>query len=928
MTIAPDTGLIQWRPAANQAGANSVKVRVYDSIGVFAEQTFTLTVTQRVTVPNVVGQTQATAQTTITGAGLTVGTITSRYSPTVPAGTVISQSPLAGVSVAQNSAVSLVLSLGPLVVPGLTSITVTPSNPVVLVGGTQAFTATGVLSGGGTVDVSEGVTWASGTTTVATVNSFGVATGVAARTRTISATLGSVTGSTTLNVRARVPGDTTLPIAAITTPADGAQVTNPINVIGTASDANFFRYELSYAVAGDTNSTLLASGSTAVTNGVLEQFDPTLLINDLYDLKLTVFDLGGNQAEATVTVQVNRELKVGLFTITFQDLNIPLSGIPITINRTYDSRDKGKGDFGIGWRLDIQTLRIRPNREQGSGWVVNFTPGIGGTNSYSLAPVGQHKVSLTLPGGKVEEFDLVFNPAASFLVPLQTTTASYIPRAGTLGSLISRNDNDLLVVGDQPGTVTLTTFDGNTYNPTRFTYIAANGSQIDIDRTKGVEKVHDPNGNTLTFGTNGIIHSSGKSVTFTRDAQNRITQITDPSGNSRSYAYNASGDLITATDFVGNATRFTYNSTHGLLDINDPTGARVARNEYDANGRLIATTDANGKTITFTHTLNTSQEVVTVPLGNVTVFEYDTTGNVVAKTDALGGRTTYTSDSRGNELTVTDPLGRVATKTYDTANNVLSSTDFDGNTTTNTYNARQQLLTTRDPEGRTSANVYDANGNLTQTTNPEGGVTRYTYNAAGNPLTSTDPLGNVTTAVYDPNGNKLSETDPLGTVTTFTYNANGTVLSETKAGQVTQFQYDSVQRRIRTTDALGQQTVTTYSAIGDGSKPASVTDAKGQITSYNYDARGNLTSKTFPDGSTESTGYDAENRALSKTDRDGRMTSFQYDALGRQTRTTNPDGSLNIGTYDAVGRLVTQTNGRGYVTTFNYAPNKQMVTDA
>ena len=219
--------------------------------------------TQRATVPNVVGQTQAAAQSNITGAGLTVGTIDPVNSPTVSAGIVISQSPLNGVSVAQNSAVSIVISLGPLVVPGLTSITVVPSNPVVLVGGNEAFSATGVLSGGGTLDVSDGVTWASGTTSVATITPLGVATGVAPGTSTISATLGAISGSTTLDVRAPVPGDTIVPTATTTTPADGVLVTSPVDVIGTATDANFFRYELSYALAGETEFNLLATGSSA-----------------------------------------------------------------------------------------------------------------------------------------------------------------------------------------------------------------------------------------------------------------------------------------------------------------------------------------------------------------------------------------------------------------------------------------------------------------------------------------------------------------------------------------------------------------------------------------------------------------------------------------------------------------------------------------
>jgi beta-lactam-binding protein with PASTA domain len=64
-------------------------------------------------VPNVVGLTQAIAQSTIAGAGLTVGAITTASSATVPAGQVISQTPAPGVTVTAGSAVALVVSLGP-----------------------------------------------------------------------------------------------------------------------------------------------------------------------------------------------------------------------------------------------------------------------------------------------------------------------------------------------------------------------------------------------------------------------------------------------------------------------------------------------------------------------------------------------------------------------------------------------------------------------------------------------------------------------------------------------------------------------------------------------------------------------------------------------------------------------------------------------
>jgi beta-lactam-binding protein with PASTA domain/CubicO group peptidase (beta-lactamase class C family) len=66
-----------------------------------------------VSVPDVVGQPQATAESMINSAGLSVGTVTTSSSDTVPAGDVISQNPVAGTQVAPDTPVDLVVSSGP-----------------------------------------------------------------------------------------------------------------------------------------------------------------------------------------------------------------------------------------------------------------------------------------------------------------------------------------------------------------------------------------------------------------------------------------------------------------------------------------------------------------------------------------------------------------------------------------------------------------------------------------------------------------------------------------------------------------------------------------------------------------------------------------------------------------------------------------------
>jgi hypothetical protein len=64
-------------------------------------------------VLSVVGLTQAAATTSITGAGLVVGAVTTASSNTVASGNVISESPAAGTQVNLGSAVNLVISSGP-----------------------------------------------------------------------------------------------------------------------------------------------------------------------------------------------------------------------------------------------------------------------------------------------------------------------------------------------------------------------------------------------------------------------------------------------------------------------------------------------------------------------------------------------------------------------------------------------------------------------------------------------------------------------------------------------------------------------------------------------------------------------------------------------------------------------------------------------
>ena len=984
----PAGTVIQQSPAAGAIVAAGTVVDVVVSLGPSA------------IVPDVTGLTEAAAGTALAARGLVTGVVTTANSNTVPAGHVISQAPVADTVVARGSAVDLVVSLGAAVPvlttitvtpanallprgrtqqytatgnfsdghtedltaavqwqstnlavasfnasglataldPGITtiraisgsivgmtgltveastlaSIVVTPANPILLTTETLQFTATGVMTDGTSQNLAGQVTWASSDAAKAGINpATGLATGLAAGPTTISATKDAVTGSTLLTVQARV-SDATPPAVAITAPANNATVMAAVNIVGNATDANFSKYVLEYAPVGTTAFTLISTGLNPVSNGVLGVLDPTLLLNDLYTVRVRVFDRGGNITTASRVYQVSRDVKVGNFTLTFTDLNVPMVGLPITVNRVYDSRDKRPGDFGIGWRLDIQTLRLRANRNMSDGWQGTRAGSI--IFNYCVQGSDEHKISITLADGTVEEFDMVLTPNCQQVLPLQFADVTWQPRPGTRGRLVSVDQSDVFVIGGFPGPVTLN--DGgliDPFDPQTFRYTTYEGTEFVINKTAGVQSAKDLNGNTLTFTPGGIIHSSGASVAFTRDAQGRITKMTAPDGKISNYTIDANGDLFSYADPAANTTRYYYNLSHGVIEVIDPRGLRPLKNEYDASGRLVAHVDAQGRRVEYTHTIGTRQETVLDRNGGQTLYEYDAAGNIVKVTDPLGKVRSFTFDARGNKLSETDPFGKTTNYTYDANNNPTSQTDALGRITNRTFNARGQVLTQTDPLGRVTTSSFNATGNLLTSRDPAGNTSEFSYDARGNQLTGKDPLGNTITSVYDASGRQIRRTDPLGNFFQATYDASGRRLTEINPrGGVTRFTYDAAGREIAVENPLGNISRTEYDSAGN---PTAVIDATGKRTERTYDYANRVLSTTFPDGSTVVNTYDAEGNLTSVVDQLGRKTEYAYNGRKQRIEAKHVDGSIERFTYDDAGRQLTAVDPLGNVAESQY----------
>ena len=236
-----------------------------------------------VSVPNVVGDTQAAASTAITGAGLAVGAVNSQSSSTVASGKVISETPAAATSVATGSAVTLVVSSGP-----------APVNVPNVVGDTQAAASAALTAAGlttGTVTTQSSSTVASGkvisenpaaATSVAKGSAVALVVSSGPPTHTVggtliglgtSATVQVLNGTDTLTVSAN--GAFTLPTGLLsggtyavtvgtptTTPAQTCTVQNGSGTVTTANVTSVVVY-CTYTV---TAATLNATYTTAFVN--------------------------------------------------------------------------------------------------------------------------------------------------------------------------------------------------------------------------------------------------------------------------------------------------------------------------------------------------------------------------------------------------------------------------------------------------------------------------------------------------------------------------------------------------------------------------------------------------------------------------------------------------------------------------------------
>jgi RHS repeat-associated protein len=652
----------------------------------------------------------------------------------------------------------------------------------------------------------------------------------------------------------------------------------------------------------------------------------------------------------------------GEFWHTFSDLSIPGKGIPLELTRTYSSMSASDlGPFGYGW-TDSYNMSLSfdssgdatVHEENGSEVTANYEDPGYEFPSYVFAT-------------------LAANPNGTYTFTRHDGSQYLFSASGHLLEEIDRN-----------GYVTTLS-----YNP-----------------SDQLETVTDPTGRTLTFsyGSNGLVSSladsSGRSVSYTYDSTDELTgfedagggkwsftynsdhlmlSMTDPDGGTTTNTYDSSGRVLTQTDPMGRTTTYSYSGTAGSgtgsTTLTDPVGNQTLYQyaDFELSSVSHGYETASEATTSYTYDPDTLGIVAsTDPNGNTTSYTYDSEGDLLSKTDPLGRMTSYTYNSFGEVTSETNPLGVTTTNAYDPDGNLLSTatpvcsvppcasgsptatttytygdssepgevtamTDPDGNTTAYAYDSYGDQTSVTDPNGKTTNYAYNIIGEKTSSKDALGQTTKYTYDALGDLLTVTDPLGGKTTNTYDADQSLISTIDPDGNKTTYTYDLDNELTKTTEANGVsTSKSYDSDGNVVSTTNADGNSTTYTYNRLR---QLATVTNPLGETTTFTYDLDGDRTSLTDPEESTTTYTYDADNELTSVSYSDGTTpdVNYTYDADGQRLSMTDGTGATTYN-YDSLGRLASSKNGAartvdyaydldGNVASITY-PNGDKVTDA
>jgi RHS repeat-associated protein len=477
----------------------------------------------------------------------------------------------------------------------------------------------------------------------------------------------------------------------------------------------------------------------------------------------------------------------------------------------------------------------------------------------------------------------------------------------------------------------------------------------------------------------------GEGGTWKRDynAQGQLVEETDPRGNKTQYAYDKAGRPVEITDAKGGIKKLTYSPDGQLATYTDCSG-HSSQWEYDERKRLVKRIDAAGNetryryttlspaTLAHAHREGTDSgnhpgqlEAVIHPDGSKEQFRHDAEGRLLARTDALARTTAYRYTASGLIAKRIDALGHNLRYQWD---------------------ALGRLSALENENGSVYRFQYDPVGRLLQEQGFDGKVTEYRYDETSGVLAETVEAGVTTRLDYDPMGRlvqrRAAAPGQPEQIETFAYNANGQLAEAKNEHARLQWFYDAAGNLVREHqhyqgpfhpdrhtavwhhhyDELNQRTGTTrpdghrvdWLTYGAGHVHGLLLDGQ-DVVSFERDALYQETGRTQANGLLQTMKYDPLGRLIEQqlgaTAQAGRkdrnpypdpyrpdvqgcmqpaiLRRYRYDPSGQLTSIEdNRRGHVEY-RYDPVGRLLAANSALGHeIFAFDPAGNVQAADTA
>ncbi|QNX73543.1 polymorphic toxin-type HINT domain-containing protein [Acinetobacter seifertii] len=427
-----------------------------------------------------------------------------------------------------------------------------------------------------------------------------------------------------------------------------------------------------------------------------------------------------------------------------------------------------------------------------------------------------------------------------------------------------------------------------------------------------VRNEYDPSGRLYRSSTPSLSNVGYGSLQWTSyeyDALGRIIKLTEPGNRITTYTYNGLESSITNAKGLKRVEK--KNIAGEVVEIidHDNNSLKYSR---DALGRLTQTTDALGRSISLTLDKNGNKLQQVDPVLGTWQYRYNPLGQVVWQKDAKGQVTTFQYDVLGRLKQRTEPE-LTSTWVWDSA-----------------ANGKGKLAQLTASNGFSESYAYDNFGRMYQTTTSktidpkaQGAsdpdfISKWNFDAAGRPLAYAYPTGFGYRNIYDSNGYLKEVRNLAGNQLYWAANARdarGNVTQETLGnGLVTKTAYKAdtgfiesintgnagIQQNTYAFDAIGNLTNRNQNLAGISinesftydniNRLKSVVNQKGETSSVNYDAIGNITSRSGKEAvnAAKSNNYTWTSFNMPLQIKQGTTTeSFMYDANHERVRRTS-----------------------------------------